>query len=101
MPSFRKGVETSAMLNIEFAVLDFIRQHLRTDFGDVVMPAISALGDRGMIWLCLAIILCALPPASKIWNYHVDRSYIKSHHMQHHAEAADCENAPIFCTFRH
>lgn len=61
MPSFRKGVETSAMLNIEFEVLDFIRQHLRTDFGDVVMPAISALGDRGMIWICLAIILCALP----------------------------------------
>lgn len=48
----------------EFLILDFI-QSLRTPFGDVAMPLVSKLGNTGMIWILLAVILLILPKTRK------------------------------------
>lgn len=49
------------MLTWEFSVLDFIQDHLRSGFGDVVMPFITHLGDGGAIWIVLALALLIYP----------------------------------------
>ena len=43
-------------MEVELRILDFI-QSLRTPFGDVAMPFISKLGNTGMIWIILALVL--------------------------------------------
>lgn len=53
------------MLNIEFSILDFIQNHMRTAFGDIVMPMISKLGNGGFIWLCSAGVMCIFPKYRK------------------------------------
>ena len=47
-------------MGIEFRILDWI-QSIRTPFGDVVMPLISSLGNAGMIWILLAVVLLLIP----------------------------------------
>lgn len=44
----------------ELEVLDWIAQHLYTDFLDTLMPWLSRLADSGGIWLLWAILLLAL-----------------------------------------
>ncbi len=44
----------------EFGILDFI-QGMRTPFGDAVVPFVSSLGNGGMIWVLLAVVLLAMP----------------------------------------
>lgn len=48
------------MQTLEFAVLDWIQLHLRCEFLDAVMPAVSHLADHGEIWIVLAVILLLL-----------------------------------------
>lgn len=48
----------------ELRILDLI-QSLRTPFGDAVMPLVSKLGNTGMIWILLAVILLILPRTRK------------------------------------
>lgn len=38
------------------AVLDFIQQHIKCDFLDVIMAFFSYIGDNGVIWLAAALI---------------------------------------------
>ena len=52
-------------MEVELRILDFI-QSLRTPFGDVAMPFISKLGNTGMIWIILALVLLIIP---KTRNY--------------------------------
>lgn len=47
-------------MEAELRILDFI-QSLRTPFGDIMMPFISKLGNTGMIWIILALILLVIP----------------------------------------
>lgn len=47
-------------MELELSILDFI-QSLRTPFGDTAMPLISKLGDVGMIWIILGLILLIIP----------------------------------------
>ena len=47
-------------MGFDFGILDVI-QSIRTPFGDVVMPFISALGNSGFIWILLACVLAAYP----------------------------------------
>lgn len=49
------------MISFEFAILDFIQNHLRSDIGDVLMPLITKLGNTGMIWIVLTVILLLIP----------------------------------------
>lgn len=41
----------------EWTVLDFIQQHIRNGVLDTVMPAITSLGDAGMIWILISFAL--------------------------------------------
>ena len=52
------------MLSFEFSILDAI-QHLRTGFGDVIMPFLSSLGNGGVIWLILAVLFLLIPKYRK------------------------------------
>ncbi|MDE6951083.1 MAG: phosphatase PAP2 family protein [Lachnospiraceae bacterium] len=52
-------------MEIELRILDFI-QSLRTPVGDAAMPFISKLGNAGMIWIILALVLLIIP---KTRNY--------------------------------
>lgn len=51
-------------MEIEFKILDLI-QEIRTPVGDTVMCLITRLGDAGMIWIILAVILLLLPKTRK------------------------------------
>lgn len=45
------------MQAFEFSILDWIQAHLRCDFLDAAMPAISRLSDHGELWIVLAVCL--------------------------------------------
>ena len=47
-------------MGMEIKVLDFI-QTIRTPAGDVFMSHITRLGDAGIIWIILAVILLIIP----------------------------------------
>ena len=49
------------MLSYEFAILDWIQANMRNPIMDLLMPAITALGNSGLIWLLLAGILLLTP----------------------------------------
>lgn len=53
------------MLTWEFSVLDFIQTHLHSSTGDIVMPLISRLGDGGVVWIVLALVLLIYPKTRK------------------------------------
>ena len=50
--------------NIELKILDWI-QNIRTPAGDAVMCFITKLGNAGMIWIVLAVILLLIPKTRK------------------------------------
>ncbi len=41
----------------EIPILDFIAEHLRCAFLDTVLPVITRLGDTGIIWIVIAVIM--------------------------------------------
>ncbi len=48
-----------AITNIDFTILAWIQENLRCPFLDAVLPVFSALGNGGLLWLCLAAgLLC-------------------------------------------
>ena len=47
--------------HFDLPVLDWIAEHLWNPVLDCLMPAITALGDAGIFWICLAIILMLIP----------------------------------------
>ena len=49
---------------MEIQILNII-QNLRTDIGDTIVPFITKLGDAGMIWICLTIVLLIIPKTRK------------------------------------
>ena len=49
------------MLSYEFAILDWIQANMRNPIMDLLMPAITALGNSGLIWLLLAGVLLLTP----------------------------------------
>ena len=44
-------------MNFELGILDFIQSHLRSDILDFIMPLITGLGEGGLLWICLSMIL--------------------------------------------
>ena len=47
------------MLNIDFKILNFIHEFFSCRFLDFFMPAVTALGDAGIIWIAVAVFfLC-------------------------------------------
>lgn len=46
---------------MEFAILDWIQANLRCGFLDAVMPVLTRLGDVGLVWIVLGLVLTAIP----------------------------------------
>lgn len=49
------------LLQVDFAILDGIATHLYNPILDWLMPRITALGDYGLIWILLGVLLLLLP----------------------------------------
>ena len=49
---------------MEIHILDMI-QNLRTPIGEVVVPLITRLGDAGIIWIILTVLLLIIPKTRK------------------------------------
>ena len=49
---------------MEIQILDMI-QNLRTPLGDTIVPLITRLGDAGIIWIILTLILLLIPKTRK------------------------------------
>lgn len=49
------------LLQADFAILNGIAAHFYHPFLDWLMPRITALGDYGLIWILLGVILLLLP----------------------------------------
>lgn len=45
------------MREMEFMILDFIQNHMRTPVGDVLMPFVTKLGNQGMLWIFIGMVL--------------------------------------------
>lgn len=43
--------------HFDLAVLEWIREHLQCSFMDVLMPMITVLGNAGIFWIVLAVVL--------------------------------------------
>lgn len=52
-------------MNIDFLILDFIKEYLKNPVFDFLMPKITALGNSGFIWIVAAIVLLAVPKYRK------------------------------------
>lgn len=53
------------LYSFDFSILDFIQAHLKSGFGDAAIPIITALGNGGIIWIALAIVLLIVPKTRK------------------------------------
>ena len=51
--------------HFDFPILDWIADHLWCPFLDSVMPAITYLGEGGILWIALAIVLLCIPKYRK------------------------------------
>ena len=51
--------------SFEFAILDWIQAHLRNPAMDLLMPALTALGNSGLIWIILAGVRILMPKYRK------------------------------------
>ena len=49
------------LIAIEISVLDWISEYLHCVFLDYLMPVITHLGDHGLLWILLAIVLLCFP----------------------------------------
>lgn len=49
------------MLNLEFQILDGIQRLFGCKWLDAVMPGLSSLGDAGICWIVLSILLLLFP----------------------------------------
>ena len=54
-----------AVTQWDFSILYFIQEHLRTAFGDFLMPLISALGSGGVIWIVCAVVMVIIKKTRK------------------------------------
>lgn len=48
-------------LTWDLSVLDWIAKHVQSDFMDQFMPLVSKMGDKGIAWILLALILLLIP----------------------------------------
>ena len=55
------GMPMLALSQAELTILDWIAAHCRTLWLDVLFPIITSLGDKGLLWIVLALILLAIP----------------------------------------
>ena len=51
--------------NFDLPILDWIAAHIHCEFLDRIMPQITALGDGGIFWIALTVLLVLLPKQRK------------------------------------
>ena len=49
----------------DLPILDWIANHLWCPFGNAVMPVITHLGDGGILWIAIALVLLCIPKTRK------------------------------------
>ena len=49
------------MTAIELAILNFIQEYLRSPLGDKMVPLITRLGDGGLVWILVTVVLLLYP----------------------------------------
>lgn len=49
----------SIIQELDFMVLNYIREHLRNGFLDNIMPMITMLGNMGIFWVAVALVISA------------------------------------------
>ena len=47
-------------MGIKLQILDWL-QNIRTPLGDIIVPLISGLGNAGIIWIALTLVLLVIP----------------------------------------
>ena len=52
--------------NFDLPILEWIAANLRSAFMDTVMPIITLLGDAGIFWIAIAVVLMFIPKYRKI-----------------------------------
>lgn len=52
-------------MGFDMAVLDYIQSTIRCDFLDLLMPAVTALGNGGILWIVIAATLFLFPKTRK------------------------------------
>ncbi len=52
--------------NFDLPILEWIAANLRCAFLDTVMPLITLLGDAGIFWITIAVVMLLLPKYRKI-----------------------------------
>ncbi len=53
-------------MTFEFVILNFIQQHLRSELMDKIMVTITHLGDAGIMWIILTVVLLLIPKTRKV-----------------------------------
>ena len=53
-------------MGFDIGILDFIQLYLRCDFLDTVMPLITMLGNGGILWILVCLVLLISPKTRKI-----------------------------------
>ena len=56
---------TFLAFNFDLPILDWIAQHLTNPFLDSVMPLITMLGDAGVFWILVAVVMLCTPKYRK------------------------------------
>ena len=52
--------------HFDLPILEWIAQNLRCSFLDTVMPIITLLGDAGIFWIAIAVVLLFIPKYRKV-----------------------------------
>ncbi len=53
-------------VSFDLPILDWIQAHLRCGFLDAVLPVITVLGDDGIFWIAVAVVLLCIPKTRRI-----------------------------------
>ncbi len=51
--------------NFDLPILDWIAEHIWCPFLDAIMPVITALGNGGIFWIAVAVVLMLIPKYRK------------------------------------
>ncbi len=54
------------MTELDLYILDWVQEHLQCSFLDTVMPWITSLGNSGVVWIILALVLLLIPKTRRL-----------------------------------
>ncbi len=81
---------------MEIQILNWL-QSLHTPILDKIMQLITHLGDMGIIWIILTIVMLLIPKTKKKRCDHGSSTDCRCDFMQCNFKKSDCESAAIRC----